>query len=127
MSHHATARLRVKDLALEAGPLRLCEHLSFALPSGEGLILRGPNGAGKTTLLRAIAGLHRPAHGTVSFGSSQTESEAYSLAENAHYLGHSHGLKTMHTVMQNLGFFARFEGSHTQAEHTIDKLSLIHI
>ena len=120
MSHHATARLRVKDLALEAGPLRLCEHLSFDIRSGAGLIIRGPNGAGKTTLLRAIAGLGRIAQGSINFG-TPSEPEAYRLAENCHYLGHQHGLKTMHTVRQNLSFFARFEASERQSSLSIDE------
>jgi ABC-type branched-subunit amino acid transport system ATPase component len=35
---------------------------------GEVLAIVGPNGAGKTTLLRVIAGLERPAGGSVQFG-----------------------------------------------------------
>ena len=56
------ASLRV-DLSL---PLRAFD-LELALEAGpETVALVGPSGAGKTSLLRAIAGLARPARGTVS-------------------------------------------------------------
>ena len=40
--------------------------LSFTLERGEAVAICGRNGAGKTTLLRTIAGLLRPADGTVT-------------------------------------------------------------
>ncbi len=58
------ASLRV-DLSL---PLRAFD-LELALEAGpETVALVGPSGAGKTSVLRAIAGLARPAHGTVACG-----------------------------------------------------------
>jgi iron complex transport system ATP-binding protein len=46
---------------------RLVLHeCSFALGSGEIVAVVGPNGAGKSTLLRVLAGLLRPAAGTVA-------------------------------------------------------------
>ena len=43
--------------------LREC---SFAMGSGEIVAVVGPNGAGKSTLLRVLAGLLRPAAGSVA-------------------------------------------------------------
>ena len=42
--------------------------LDLDLPPGSILVLFGPSGAGKTTILRQIAGLERPAAGTIRFG-----------------------------------------------------------
>ncbi|HEY0052408.1 MAG TPA: ATP-binding cassette domain-containing protein, partial [Caulobacteraceae bacterium] len=61
------ATLSVEGLALERGERRLVEGLSFEVRAGEAVALTGANGAGKTTLLRALAGLVRPAAGTVAF------------------------------------------------------------
>ncbi|MEM6467099.1 MAG: ATP-binding cassette domain-containing protein, partial [Pseudomonadota bacterium] len=52
--------LKVTDLSLARGGLRILAGLSFAVEAGEALILRGPNGIGKTTLLRTVAGLQPP-------------------------------------------------------------------
>ena len=41
--------------------------LDLDLPPGSILVLFGPSGAGKTTILRQIAGLERPAAGTIRF------------------------------------------------------------
>jgi energy-coupling factor transport system ATP-binding protein len=42
--------------------------VDLTLPRGEITALMGRNGAGKTTVLRLLAGLQRPAHGTVHAG-----------------------------------------------------------
>ena len=55
----------VRDLAIDAGPRRLISAVSFSVQAGDKTGLVGPNGAGKTTLLRALAGLRRPASGSI--------------------------------------------------------------
>ena len=54
-----------RDLALVRGGRLLFEALDFTLPAGGALLLTGPNGAGKSSLLRLVAGLLRPASGTI--------------------------------------------------------------
>jgi molybdate transport system ATP-binding protein len=46
---------------------RIDASLDVNLPAGTILVLFGPSGAGKTTILRQIAGLERPAAGTIRF------------------------------------------------------------
>jgi heme exporter protein A len=57
--------LVARDLTVARGGRRLVEGLSFALPPGGALLVTGPNGAGKSSLLRVLAGLARPAGGTI--------------------------------------------------------------
>jgi heme exporter protein A len=53
------------DLACRRGDRLLFRGLSLELKAGEALQVAGPNGTGKSSLLRILAGLLRPAAGTV--------------------------------------------------------------
>ncbi|MEZ5788735.1 MAG: heme ABC exporter ATP-binding protein CcmA [Xanthobacteraceae bacterium] len=86
--------------------------LSFRVAAGQALILLGRNGAGKSSLLRLVAGLLRPAAGTITLGENDAE---LSVAEQAHYLGHLDALKPSLTVRENLTFWADFLGGSQPA------------
>ena len=53
-------KLIAETLSVMRGDRMVVTQLSFAVDSGEALVLIGPNGAGKTTVIRAIAGLLQP-------------------------------------------------------------------
>jgi len=110
MPADSAIRLRVQTLAITAGPLCLCENLTFELKAKEGLILRGANGSGKTTLLRTIAGFNAAVQGQISLEAND-KSDDIQLINNCHYFGHKNALKPAHSVRQNLEFFARFNGA----------------
>jgi branched-chain amino acid transport system ATP-binding protein len=59
--------LHVADLTTRYGAITALRAVSIEVSAGEVVALIGPNGAGKTTLLGSIAGLLRPAAGTVRF------------------------------------------------------------
>lgn len=92
--------LKVTDLSVARGGLRVLSGVNFTLSSGEAVVLRGPNGVGKTTLLRTIAGLQMPLAGMV-------EATADSFA----YAGHSDGIKATLSVTENLTFWADIFGT----------------
>ncbi len=92
--------LTVWDLTIARGGIRVLEGLSFALASGQALVLRGPNGVGKTTLLRTIAGLQPPVSGRVDVP-----------ADSLVYAGHADGIKATLTVRENLSFWAQAFGN----------------
>lgn len=60
-----SAVLRAVDVSYAHTDGFRLENLSLAVEAGELIALAGPNGAGKSTLLRLLAGLLRPAVGTV--------------------------------------------------------------
>ncbi len=59
--------LEISGLTTRYGSISALRDVSLDVRSGEVVGLIGPNGAGKTTLLGSIAGLLRPAGGTVRF------------------------------------------------------------
>lgn len=91
--------LRVEDLTVARGGVPVLEGLTFALRSGEVLVLRGPNGSGKTTLLRTLAGLQPPLRGEISLP-----------PETITYGAHADGVKATLTVAENLRFWAAVHG-----------------
>ncbi len=59
--------LDVEGLTTRYGAITAIRDVSLRVDEGEVVALIGPNGAGKTTLLGSVAGLLRPAAGSVRF------------------------------------------------------------
>ncbi|MEV0235267.1 ABC transporter ATP-binding protein [Nonomuraea sp. NPDC050786] len=58
----------VRDLVVSYGSATALDHVTLTVRRGEMVALLGPNGAGKSTLANTLAGLVRPASGTVEIG-----------------------------------------------------------
>lgn len=91
--------LKVDDLSIARGGVRVLEGVSFTLGAGQALVLRGPNGIGKTTLLRTVAGLQPALAGRID-----TTPDALA------YVGHADGIKSTLSVTENLSFWAQVFG-----------------
>jgi heme exporter protein A len=107
-------RLNAEELACNRGGREVFRGLSFALSSGEAMVISGRNGAGKSSLLRMIAGLVRCAAGQLTLDGGERDTP---LAEQCHYLGHQDAMKPSLTVSENLQFWTEFFGART---HTIE-------
>jgi branched-chain amino acid transport system permease protein len=59
--------LRADNVAINFQGLRALDNVLLELRAGECLGLVGPNGSGKSTLVNIIAGLYRPAEGSIHF------------------------------------------------------------
>ncbi|HQZ33642.1 MAG TPA: ABC transporter ATP-binding protein [Ilumatobacteraceae bacterium] len=75
--------LEVDAITTRYGAITALHEASLEVRAGEIVALVGPNGAGKTTLLNTVAGLLRPATGSVRFeGNDITGSEPASLVRS---------------------------------------------
>jgi iron(III) transport system ATP-binding protein len=59
------AKLSIDQLEYSAGNSLIIPRVRFSIADGSFACLLGPSGCGKTTLLRLIAGLERPARGSI--------------------------------------------------------------
>lgn len=59
--------LELADVTTRYGAVTALDAVSIRVDEGELVALVGPNGAGKTTLLNTVAGLLKPATGSISF------------------------------------------------------------
>lgn len=117
------AALHIGELAIRRGERLLFSNLSFSVSAGEATALTGRNGAGKTSLLRAVAGLLRPAAGTVRFDGAEDAEEARS--KGLHLVGHLDGLKPGRTAWEELRFQALWTGgTEAGARAAVEALGL---
>ncbi|HLZ01533.1 MAG TPA: heme ABC exporter ATP-binding protein CcmA [Bradyrhizobium sp.] len=117
-------RLSGQNLRCVRGGREVFSGLEFAAEAGETLAVTGPNGSGKTSLLRLIAGLLGPAEGTIALEGGAGE---FTLAEQAHYLGHRDALKPALSVMENLNFWRDFLGGEAfEAGQSLEAVGLDH-
>ncbi len=59
--------LQARGITVRVDDKTLLDTATFGAPAGAVTALLGPNGAGKSTLLRVVAGVRRPAAGSVRF------------------------------------------------------------
>lgn len=89
-------------------------EIDFAVEPGSCLALLGRNGAGKTTLLKILAGLSKPARGTVTVLGGDVSSRQ--TRARIGVLGHGIGIYDELTAMENLRLFAQLYGLSRPAQ-----------
>ena len=114
-------RLVGSGLRCVRGGREVFAGVGFEVGATEALVVTGPNGAGKSSLLRLVAGLVRPAGGTIALTGGDPE---LTLAEQAHYLGHLDPFKPSLTVAENLDFWAAFLGAGGPAADALATVGL---
>lgn len=65
------ALMEVKDLSVHYGVIKAVKGISFHVNEGEIVTLIGANGAGKSTTMKTIAGLIKPASGSILFNGEE--------------------------------------------------------
>lgn len=107
--------LEVRDLACERGDVRLFSELDFALGEGELLLVQGPNGSGKTSLLRLVAGLSRPAAGTIRWRGEPIAELREAYSRELLFVGHANAVKEEFSADENLAISLELCGRRPSA------------
>ena len=107
--------LQAAGLAAFRGERLVFRDLDFAVPAGGALLLTGPNGSGKSTLLRLLAGLLRPAAGTLTWDGADALADLPTHARRVAYVGHLDAVKPGLTTAENLQLAARISGGAVRA------------
>jgi heme exporter protein A len=110
-----------RALACRRGERLVFRGLDFAVASGGILVLIGPNGSGKSSLLRVMAGLDRPASGSLNRDGVDVDAEPDNHRQRLHYLGHLDAVKPALSVAETLRFWACLQGSAVHIEDRIDR------
>ena len=106
--------LQASGLAAFRGERLVFRDLDFAVGAGGALLLTGPNGSGKSTLLRLLAGLLRPAAGTLTWDGADALADLPTHARRVAYVGHQDAVKPGLTAAENLRFAARLSGGNVR-------------
>jgi heme exporter protein A len=114
-------RLEASGLACVRGGRQVFANMSFAITTGEALLVTGRNGAGKSSLLRMLAGLLRITAGRLQVVDGEPEKP---VPEQAHYLGHQDAIKPSLTVAENLRFWTRYLGGTAGPDEAIAAVGL---
>lgn len=103
----------------------LFEGLSFAIGSGEAIVLEGRNGTGKTSLLRILCGLRRPDDGEVRWHGMSIESNYVDYYTHMAFVGHMDGIKRELSALENLRLSRSLCGAgDISIEQALDTLHL---
>ena len=106
-------------LACQRGGRLVFRDLAFTVGSGAALVLIGRNGCGKSSLLRLMAGLGRPAQGTLAWNGQAIADDIEAHQRRLQLIGHHDAIKPALTVRENLAFWARYHGGRAGAPERI--------
>lgn len=118
-------KIVAENLSVVRGEDLIFSGLSFAVSTGEALVVSGPNGAGKSSLLRAVAGLLPLEAGTLEIADRPSEFGEAKLPELCHYLGPGNAMKPSMNVEENLQFWRDFDGqAHLEIDEALEMVGL---
>jgi simple sugar transport system ATP-binding protein len=103
--------LEVDDLHVEFGAVHALRGASLHVPANEVTAIIGDNGAGKSTLIKCIAGVHRPAAGSIRFDGVEVAIESPRSAR-------AMGIETLYQDLALVDDLTVYENMFLAREHT---------
>jgi sodium transport system ATP-binding protein len=102
--------IQIDNIKKYFGEIKAVDGVSFMVPDGQITGLLGPNGAGKTTALRIIAGLIKPASGTVTIDGHDVAKEPQTARSLLGVQSDMTGVYPRLTAREQLAYYGRFYG-----------------
>ncbi|HNX04467.1 MAG TPA: ATP-binding cassette domain-containing protein, partial [Opitutales bacterium] len=106
--------ITVRGLVRMFGDFAAVDHVDFEVRRGEVFGLLGPNGAGKTTTFRMLCGLLPASEGHLEVAGMNLRTARADARRKLGYVAQKFSLYGDLTVMENLVFFARAYGLHSE-------------
>ena len=120
--------LRVNDITVQYGQKTIFNRFNLTVNREDLLVILGPSGCGKSTLLYAIAGLVKPADGSIVFDQETVFSarEGINLPAERRNIGfvfQDYSLWPHMSVFNNIAYPLRVQGMKTTAvKHRVNRL-----
>ncbi|GAC1044774.1 ABC transporter ATP-binding protein [Rhizobium sp. No.120] len=100
------AMVAIENVTMAFGSFVAVQDVNLAVADGEFVAIVGPTGCGKSTILNAIAGLLKPAKGSVSIDGSAVSG----IQNNIGYLFQQDALLPWKTAIENVELGPLFQG-----------------
>ena len=119
--NEALHNIEVTGISCTKGDNELFSDFNFSFISGNNYHITGENGSGKTSFLKILSGLAQIENGSILWNKKNIEDHPESYRQNLLYIGHKNAVKGELTVLENLVFFSKLQGTND----TIDLLDII--
>jgi len=119
--------ITITSVSKAFGSRVVLDNVDLGVYKSQGICICGVNGAGKSTLLRIIAGLLRPAKGSVRLCGFDVSVEPEKAKPHLGLISHKSMLYPELTISENLRFFARLYGvrnAHDRIQKLIEDVGL---
>jgi iron(III) transport system ATP-binding protein len=117
--------LQLSNVSFAHGPQPVVQDVHLGLAAREVLVIVGASGSGKTTLLRLIAGLERPASGSITLGGTVLSDPGTFVPPEQRPIGmvfQGLALFPHLTVAKNVGFGLRHLPREEREQRVADEL-----
>jgi len=102
--------IEASEVRKQFGPVQALGGVSFSARDGAITALLGPNGAGKTTLLRALVGMLKRDHGSITIDGVDPEKDPMTVRANIGFLTDQFGLYERLSTREYLTYFGELNG-----------------
>jgi branched-chain amino acid transport system ATP-binding protein len=123
--------LQVDDVEIRYGRVPAVRDVSFCVGEGEIVCFIGPNGAGKSTTMLAVAGVLRPAKGSIRFDSRPITGSAIEaiVADGIALVPEGRRIFGRMTIRENLAVASGLRGGLRQSndilQHTLELFPIL--
>lgn len=102
--------LLVRDITRAYGRNKVLKGISFDAKPGDQIAIIGRNGSGKSTFLRILAGIDKPASGTISFWGNRSDVKKSVFRQFTGYLPQDNPLLDELSVQDNISLWSGQRG-----------------